>query len=121
MNYPTSVNEILEEKTIPAVAANEEGILTFINEPFERSYGWTKEELIGHSITDIIPPHYRSAHHVGFSRFIATEHPTLLGKPLALVVLHKDGRSITAEHFILANKVDGRWCFGALIQIIEDH
>lgn len=57
----------------------------------------------------------RDSHNVGFSRFLTTEQATIAGKPLALSVLRKDGKTVDAEHFILAEKRDGQWVFAATI------
>src|SRR3989338_4634791 len=115
MAYPTNVQEILNEKEKPAVAADNEGILIHVNDAFTLAYGWTKEDLVGKSITNIMPPHFRDAHHIGFSRFLVTEKATLAGKPLPLAVLFKDGTIKDAEHFILAEKVEGKWRFAATV------
>ena len=111
-----TVEEILSEKEVPAIAVDEKGLITFVNQAFETTYGWSATEMIGQAITEIIPHHMRDTHSVGFSRFISTETPTLLGKPLRLPVLCKDGREIQAEHTIVAEKQNNQWRIAATIQ-----
>jgi PAS domain S-box-containing protein len=113
--YPKSVGDILQIKDIPAVSIDQDGIFVFINEAFEKAYGWSKADLMGKLITTIIPDHMKDSHNIGFSRFIATEKPTVAGQPLPLPVLSKDGKVISAEHFILGEKKDGKWVFAATI------
>lgn len=48
-------------------------------------------------------------HHVGFSRFLNSGRPTILGQPLELKALAKDGREFAARHVIIAEKVAGQW------------
>lgn len=106
---------MLALKDVPVVAIDQESIFTFINESFEKVYGWNKEDLIGKPVTEIMPAHMRNAHYVGFSRFLTTESSNLLGKPLTLPVLYKNGTEKLSVHYILADKKDGRWRFGAII------
>lgn len=117
-NYPKTVDEILREEKIPCVVADEKGLFTFVNAVFERSYGWKKEKLVGCLITQIMPLEFRDAHHVGFSRFLSTKQRTLLGKSVSVSILQAGGKVTPAEHFILADKKDGKWRFAALIRPI---
>lgn len=111
-----TLKEIKNEPNLPAVTASEDGIITFVNVPFELAFGWTKAEIIGKPLVTIIPPDLHDAHHMGFSRFIISGSPTLLGKPLKLKAVHKDGHIFAAEHYIVAEKISGEWEFGATIR-----
>lgn len=117
MANPQTVTEILNEQTIPAVAIDNQGLFTWLNQAFTTTYGWAESDLLGKSVTTIMPPAFRDAHHVGFSRFISTEKATVAGKPLPLAILFKDGTIKNAEHFILAEKKDGQWRFAATIRL----
>jgi len=117
MAYPQTVEEILQTTDRPIVAADSYGLITKINEAFTQAYGWTAEDLLGKSLTTIMPPKFREAHQFGFSRFLATEKARLAGKPLPLAVLFKDGTVKDAEHFILADKPDDKWRFAATITL----
>lgn len=110
------VQDILGEDKIPTIGLNQEGIITFVNDIFQQKYGWDRTDLLNQPVTTIIPSHMRDAHHVGFSRFLTTETPTLLEKPLKLPILCKDGKILEVEHFITAEKIDGNWQFAALIR-----
>jgi hypothetical protein len=114
-NYPKTLDELLLIEDAPVVGIDQESIFFFINPCFEKKYGWKKNDLLHKPVTEIMPAHMRSAHNVGFSRFLTTETSVLLGKPLPLSVLYKDGREEIAAHYILAEKNDGRWRFGAII------
>lgn len=111
-----TVDEILSQKESPAIGLDDRGVITFINDLFERSYGWGRSEIAGKSVTEIIPPKMRDLHHIGFSRFLTTEKPTLLEKPLALPILCKDGRVLNVEHLIVAEKRGERWVFAATLK-----
>jgi PAS domain S-box-containing protein len=120
MKQPQTIDEIMDTDDIPAVVASEQGLIEFINRRFTRDYGWTKKDLIGQPLTTIIPPYFRDTHRLGFSRFLATEKATLLGKPMSLAVQQKDGTTVNAEHFIIGQKDGGIWRFGATIRRLEE-
>lgn len=113
--HPASVDGILAIHDDPVIAANDLGLVTYINEAFTELYGWTADDLIGKELTVIMPEKFREAHQFGFSRFLTTEQPRIAGKPLPLEVVFKDGTVKLAEHFILADKKDGVWRFAATI------
>jgi PAS domain S-box-containing protein len=110
-----SVDDILKETTIPVIAIDENGLITFVNKAFESAFGWNNEKLNGEVVTNIMPPHMRDAHNIGFSRFLITEAPRILNKPLALPVCCQDGTVVEAEHFIIGDKLEGKWRFAATI------
>jgi PAS domain S-box-containing protein len=110
-----TLNELKQKNDIPVVLADHQGIISYINKKFEAVWKWTEADLIGKPLTSIIPANLRTAHHLGFSRFLATSKPTLLNQPLKLKVMSKDGQESEAEHVIVAEKVDGNWAFGATI------
>ncbi len=110
-----SVKEILGEVAIPVVAIDMNAMIIMVNDKFHQEYGWTRQELIGQPVTSIMPPYLRDAHQVGFSRFVATENPRILGKPVRVSVCHKNQDIIDAELFILSDKSDNQWQFAATI------
>lgn len=119
MTSDKSVQEILEEKRLPAVAIDENGLFFHINSAFEEEYGWSKNDLIGKVITQIIPPHMRDAHNFGFSRFLTTEVSKIQGKHLPLPIICKNGTIKDADHFIVGEKMNGKWRFAATITPIK--
>src|SRR5688500_1467521 len=108
---PTKISDMMAQDDIPAIMTDEEGIITQINKAFQRVYGWKKQSLIGKPLFIIIPEEFHTAHDIGFSRFLKTEQPTLLGKPLALSIRHATGGMLSAEHTIYAEKKEGKWAF----------
>ncbi len=112
---------MLDLKNVPVVKIDQESIFTYVNESFEKEYGWTQKELLGKPVTEIMPEHMRSGHNVGFARFLTTETTNLLGKTLPLKIRYKDGREMLSNHYILGEKLDGRWQFAAIIEFPVTH
>lgn len=115
-----TIAELKSETRIPVILVDHEGIITFVNPVFESAYGWRKEVLVGRMLTTIIPKGLGDAHHMGFSRFLVTGRPTILNQPAPLVIVFADGREVVVEHFIIAEKIDGNWVFGARISPLKD-
>ncbi len=111
-----TIAEMRDEAGTPVVFINHHGIVTFVNPPFEAAFGWNREELIGRPVTTIIPKEFRDAHNMGFSRFLSTGQPTLLGQPLELKISTRDGTDVVAEHFMIAERSHDEWIIGAIIK-----
>ena len=112
---PKTVSAIMSEDSLPVVAIDQDAVITYINPAFEQAYGWAGRDVVGQVVTLIMPPHMRDAHNFGFSRFLVTEAPRILNQPLDLPMVCKDGTVVDAEHFIVGEKVDGKWRFAATI------
>jgi len=115
-----TIDNLKAETHIPVIIVDHHGIVVHINQIFEKKLGWQKEVLIGQTLTTIIPDHLKDAHHMGFSRFLLTGKPTILNQPLKLKILTGDGKEADAEHFIIAENINGNWVFGAKITLLED-
>lgn len=104
----------------PVVAIDDRGLFFYVNKCFEQTYGWSEEDLLGKMVTTIMPPHMRDAHNIGLSRFLTTEKSTLMHKPLDLPVTCKDGATLSAEHYIVGEKIEGKWKFAAKISLNDN-
>jgi PAS domain S-box-containing protein len=114
-----TVDHVLQVTDVAAVVADHRGLITHVNPRFEEVFGWPRSEVLGRPITIIIPKTFRDAHHIGFSRFLLTGTPTLLGRPLTLPAIARDGRVFDAEHVIVAEERQGRWVFAATIRPLD--
>ena len=116
-----TIDALKAETAIPAIIVDHDGTIAHINEVFEETWGWQKDQLVGESLTTIIPDNLRDAHHMGFSRFAVTGKPTILNQALELIILKADGQETPAEHYIIAEEIDGNWVFGATIKPLDDN
>jgi len=111
-----TIDALKAETAVPVIIVDHDGTVVHINQIFEKTWGWQKEQLVGKSLTSIIPDNLRDAHNMGFSRFAVTGNPTILNQALELVILKADGKETPAEHYIIAEKINGSWVFGATIK-----
>jgi PAS domain S-box-containing protein len=117
--YPSSYDELITIKDLPVAAINQESFFTFINPLFEKTYGYKLNEIMGHSVTTIMPVNMRKMHMIGFSRFLSTENPRLIGKPVNVSVLCKNKEVKEIELFILGKKTRGEWGFAAILNPVK--
>ena len=81
---------------------------------------WAEGQLVGESISAILPPSFREFHHAGFARFQLTESSKVVGHPLTLATVCSDGSEVQSEHYIVAEKYpDGSWSFAATLRPLE--
>ncbi len=97
------------------------GLITDWNRQAETTFGWSRAEAIGRSLTDtIIPEHHREAHARAVERFLATEEPQVLGQHVELAACRRDGHELSVEMTISAVKAGGDYSFTAFIHDISD-
>lgn len=114
-----TIKELMDKNDIPVVIADHNGFITYINKDFEKAFGWSKDEIVGKPLKIIIPKNLHDAHNLGFSRFITTSMSKIMNKPLNLKAVTKDGHEIDSEHFIIAEKENDKWIFGATIRPLD--
>jgi PAS domain S-box-containing protein len=108
-NRPDWDPAVVVEAGSPVVAADDANRIIAVSAPFARLVGWEPGELVGRRIVTIVPPRFREAHVAGFSRHLSTGEANVLGMPVELPVLARDGSEITCRLLIeLAPATTGR-------------
>ena len=107
----------LKDSGLPFIVANRLGMVCEINEAFEAVFGWARRELIGESLSQILPAAHKMSHQLAFSRFqLPPTQSAVLGHPLQLATRCADGKEILSEHFIIAEERAGEWYFAATLK-----
>jgi len=93
------------------------GAIVAVNREAEHLFGWPREDLIGHSIEDLLPERFRGKHTSYRSGFMANAHARPMGVGRELFGLRRDGTEfpleiglnpVTSDRglFVLASVVD---------------
>jgi diguanylate cyclase (GGDEF)-like protein/PAS domain S-box-containing protein len=59
--------------------------------------GYSRDELLGREVTELMPERYRAQHRAGFNHFLATGSPTMPWRNMAFLLKHKTGHEIPVE------------------------
>jgi PAS domain S-box-containing protein len=80
------------------VTINVDSIIVDWNRAAERMFGWTRQQAIGQTLTDLIVPHeHRHAHHHGLARYLGSGHSRMLNTVVETSALHRDGHRLDVE------------------------
>lgn len=84
---------IVPDRETAWVLADDHNRIVDASPPAARLFGWD-DELVGQRLLAIIPPELREAHIAGFIRSTVSGSGGLLGTPLPLPALRKDGTQV---------------------------
>ena len=112
---PKTIEELKAINEVPIVIANSQGLITHINDCFQKVLEWSRDDVVGELITIILPSSFRDSHNLAFSRFQASEKATVLNHPIELMTITKSQQEIMTEHYIIAEKIENDWLFGAML------
>jgi two-component system, NtrC family, response regulator AtoC len=99
------------------LAVDSTGVIVAVNREAERLFGWSREELTGRSIEDLVPERFRGKHPGHRSAFMADPRTRSMGVGRELYGLRRDGTEfpleiglnpVTSERgvFVVASVVD---------------
>lgn len=100
--------------------ADASGSILLVNNELERLFGYSREELVGHSLEILVPERFRAAHANFVAEFGRAPAARQMGARRDLVGLRKDGTEFLAE--IGLNSVQspsGLFILAAVIDISE--
>lgn len=100
------------------ISVDSDSTILFWNNAAERIFGYLPDEIIGKSISSLIPVRYRQAHENGFLKLIETGKSPILEKTVEVTGLHKDGREFPLELSIASWNVKGKMFFTGIIRDI---
>lgn len=95
--HDIEVARLLEGLPDAIVVADSAGRIVYANRAAGRLFGWSPEELLGKSLTVLMPPRWHAAHQAGFHRYLTTHETRLLGRTIQASGLRKDGREMGVE------------------------
>jgi PAS domain S-box-containing protein len=101
------------------IAADELGTITFCNRATETLFGSSSAELIGGSLTRLMPERFHDAHRDGMARFLRTRAPRVIGGTVELLGRHKDGAEFPIELSLSSGTANGETFFIGIIRDIR--
>jgi PAS domain S-box-containing protein len=112
---------ILESAIDCIIAIDHTGRITEFNPAAEKTFGYSREEAIGHEMAElIIPPDLREQHRQGLARYLATGEAAVLGRLVELRAVRADGSEFPVELAIAKVDLPGPPLFTGYIRDITD-
>src|SRR5438876_4305468 len=91
-------NAVLQVALDCIVMMDHEGLVTEFNAAAERTFGYSRDEVIGKPLAElIIPPALRESHRNGLRRYLATGDGPALGKRITMSAMRADGSELPVE------------------------
>ena len=82
---------------------DQNGIVRDWNAQSQTIFGWSREEAIGRTLSDlIVPERYRSRHQDGLTRYLSGGDSAILGKRFEIEALRRDGTEMKVELSVTA-------------------
>jgi PAS domain S-box-containing protein len=89
---------VLESALDCVITMNHEGRIVEFNRAAEETFGYSRREVAGELIADlIVPPSLRKAHRDGLARYVETGESSILGERLELTGMRADGTEFPIE------------------------
>lgn len=84
------------------ITIDSEGLIVSWNRGAENVCGWKESEVLGRSLTIIIPERYRADHNKGLERLKHGGHSRIIGRSVEMTALHRLGEEFPIELTIWA-------------------
>jgi len=111
---------IAETASDAIITIDEHSTILFVNHATEKIFGYTREELIGQSLTMLMPDYLRHVHRAGLARYVSTGKRHIGWEAVQLPGLKKDGSEIPLELSFGESVEDGRRLFTGIARDITD-
>jgi PAS domain S-box-containing protein len=112
---------IVQSALDAVVVADADGRIIEWNSQAERTFGWTREQVIGASVAEtIVPLRHRGAHERGLRGFVASGDGSMVNRRVELTALHRYGHEFPVELTVAPVRLDGAWIFSAFIRDLTE-
>ncbi len=112
---------IIDTALSSVISMDEQGRIIGWNAQAEQTFGWTRQEAIGRTMTDTIIPHaHREAHQRGLERFLKSGDGPVLNKRIEITALRRDGTEFPIELAITPIRLENTYTFTAFVVDISE-
>src|SRR5581483_555043 len=93
-----NISRVIAETASDAIITiNADSVILFVNRATEKIFGYSHDELIGESLTMLMPEYLRHLHRNGLRRYIETNERHMQWEAVQLPGLRKDGTEVPLE------------------------
>ena len=118
----TNARRVVTSATDAYISIDTGGRVRDWNPAAVRMFGWSRADALGQDLAErIIPEELRAAHWAGLHRYLRTGEAVVLGRPIALTGVRRDGVRLSLEATIWASgDPDAPPTFHAFLRDISD-
>lgn len=116
----TRFRSMADSATDAIVAVDEDNRISFFSRGAEATFGYSANEILGKTVTLIMPEEHHAAHKAGFQRYLETRQPRIMGKVIELAGRRKNSEIFPLELSLSVATVGGRLQFTAIIRDIGE-
>ena len=103
------------------ITMDADGNVVAVNETTEQVFGYSEDEMVGRELAElIIPPDLREAHRRGVERYAATGEARMVGHPVELPAMRKDGSEFPVEIRVSRPELPGTPLFTGYLRDVTD-
>jgi|GEM_PF-1582135 len=111
---------IVESAPNGMLMTDEKGKILYLNPQIEKMFGYSKSELLGQHVEELVPQRYSESHATYRKKYIAEPEARVMGNGRDLFAQHKDGTEIPVEIGLNPVKTEqGVIVIGTVIDITE--
>lgn len=114
------LNNAVENTNEAFVTIDEESRVLFFNRAAERMFGYSREEVIGRDLSDILSPMCRAGHQEAVARYVRTGQARVIGHETEVQITHRNGTVFPASISFSVARVEGHCYFTALLRDLSD-
>ena len=111
---------LLDELVDGVVVGDSENRIEYVNAAAQRLLGWQHGELVGMPLTTIVPERLHGAHLRGFSRYLETREPHIIGRAVRVPARRRDDREVEVELTLSAIETAGAPRFVAVLRDVAN-
>ena len=111
---------VLERAPDATVITDQEGYITFVNQQTELLFGYTRAQLLGEPVEQLIPARFQAAHRQQRTAYSVTPHTRPMGTELKLWVRRSDGEEFPVEVSLSPLESSGAFFVIATIRDISE-
>src|SRR5436853_7119516 len=102
------------------ITIDDQSTIRFVNRGAQKIFGYAQDEMVGQSLTMLMPDYLRHVHRAGVQRHLESGNKHLSWEAVPLPGLHKDGREISLELSFADFNEDGQHFFTGIARDITD-
>jgi diguanylate cyclase (GGDEF)-like protein/PAS domain S-box-containing protein len=111
----------LDAAHVAFITIGADGLIIEWNKAAELMFGWSRQEVVGLELSEVIvPARLRKAHRQGIRRFLVSGESSIIGRRQEMPGLHRDGHELTVEMSLSARDTTDGYVFTAFVHDVTD-